>query len=263
LLPWSAFFYPALVYQFKNLKEDRDSRLFLLSWALAPIIFFSLSLNYKIARYILPALPALAIIIGKLWHDYFENQEKAEKAIRVSNYLNLFLILPALVILVMVAIFMFPKEQAAYQPIVFPTLSLLTLGILISIILIFKQKKKLAFFGLLTSALIAYLVLIGSLSMYFNEANPMAYLSKKIGITARLQDQVGIYIGSGTSTINFYSNHKAVLINQDEDLKAFLKQKKKVYLLTEQPKRLEDFSKKHAGLVKIVEKKNYMILFSN
>jgi 4-amino-4-deoxy-L-arabinose transferase-like glycosyltransferase len=66
IAPWSAFLLPAIVH-FKRLQPRRDRRdafvAFAWVWAVVVILFFSFS-GSKLPGYILPAFPALAIIVG-------------------------------------------------------------------------------------------------------------------------------------------------------------------------------------------------------
>jgi 4-amino-4-deoxy-L-arabinose transferase-like glycosyltransferase len=72
-VPWSFFLFPALA-RLRTLRPRESARDSLLClawvWAFVPIAFFSLSTS-KLAGYILPAFPALAIILGleaeRLW----------------------------------------------------------------------------------------------------------------------------------------------------------------------------------------------------
>ena len=61
LLPWT-FLLPAAIKNFWRRKLD-DRTLWLILWAGLPILFFSIS-KAKLPHYILPSLPALAILIG-------------------------------------------------------------------------------------------------------------------------------------------------------------------------------------------------------
>ena len=61
LLPWT-FLLPAMVQNFWRRKLD-DRTLWLILWAVLPILFFSFSKS-KLPHYILPSFPALAILIG-------------------------------------------------------------------------------------------------------------------------------------------------------------------------------------------------------
>ncbi|WP_263411071.1 ArnT family glycosyltransferase [Terriglobus tenax] len=63
LLPWSAFVLPALKrVRFRDATKAGRERLFLAVWAAVPMLFFSFSTRQE--YYVLPALPALALLIA-------------------------------------------------------------------------------------------------------------------------------------------------------------------------------------------------------
>ncbi|HUI42263.1 MAG TPA: glycosyltransferase family 39 protein [Terriglobia bacterium] len=69
-LPWS---FPLLFAGLNRIKRwrrlgsaDHAAAAFLLAWALTVFVFFSIS-HSKLAAYVLPAFPALAVLMGKLW----------------------------------------------------------------------------------------------------------------------------------------------------------------------------------------------------
>jgi 4-amino-4-deoxy-L-arabinose transferase-like glycosyltransferase len=92
LLPWSPFLITAL-RNFKKIgwrkikSADDRFRLFSLIWFLLPVLFFSLS-GSKLPGYILPALPAMALLAGLEIASYTGNQESA-KTMRVTGILLL------------------------------------------------------------------------------------------------------------------------------------------------------------------------------
>jgi 4-amino-4-deoxy-L-arabinose transferase-like glycosyltransferase len=61
-LPWSCLL-PAMVKRLKQHRLD-DLSLYLILWAVVPVVFYSFS-SSKLAEYILPVFPALAILAGK------------------------------------------------------------------------------------------------------------------------------------------------------------------------------------------------------
>ncbi len=69
LLPWTAFLPAALYRASKRLRgEERNAILYLLLWAGVMFLFFS-SATSKLASYLLPLMPALALLIGLLWDE--------------------------------------------------------------------------------------------------------------------------------------------------------------------------------------------------
>lgn len=67
--PGSIFIIPAFYWIFKNIREQKNEK-FPLVWFLTVFIFFSLSKS-KLPAYILPALPALSIIVGGWINEAF------------------------------------------------------------------------------------------------------------------------------------------------------------------------------------------------
>lgn len=70
VFPWSLLLVFAGVNRFKAWKHLRNgayaSDAFLLAWALTVFVFFSISRS-KLPAYFLPAVPALAVLMGKIW----------------------------------------------------------------------------------------------------------------------------------------------------------------------------------------------------
>ncbi len=69
MLPWS-FFLPIACFRplYKRVKQVNDGVLFLLVWFIVIFMFFSAA-NSKLGTYILPAFPAAALLIGRVWHE--------------------------------------------------------------------------------------------------------------------------------------------------------------------------------------------------
>lgn len=91
LFPWSGWL-PALISgsPIKGLRKWREwdlGMVFLACWALFPIFFFSLS-DSKLAGYILPSLPPLALILGVRLSRWFEGNIAA-RGFRASMWLQM------------------------------------------------------------------------------------------------------------------------------------------------------------------------------
>ena len=70
-LPWSVLLPSVIKRNWSQSLDDR--RIFLLSWSIVPLIFFSLS-SSKLAHYILPIFPALSILTGTTIAGMFQNR---------------------------------------------------------------------------------------------------------------------------------------------------------------------------------------------
>ncbi len=77
-LPWEFFpwvvFLPAAVYLLLLKTEERPQRNFLLAWAVGTFCLFSLA-QAKQAKYLLPMLPSLALIMARFWEEILLGEE--------------------------------------------------------------------------------------------------------------------------------------------------------------------------------------------
>lgn len=256
LIPWSAFVYPAI---FSYVKKEK----FLIAWAFVVVLFFSLSLNYKIGRYILPALPALAILIAKFLSDALDNQDQHKKALTASKWIATLLIIPALLLAVVYYFRLFPTEQAIYQPMVIPSLIVLLSGMIISTGLLFRQQLKTAILGYLTTALITYIILIPLVSQYYPKAHPLKDFSQQI---SRFPAPYELFLFDASTSapfIAFYQNKSFDECRSFDKLKNKLSSKKPVLVFSANPQIINDLKTFSSVNLKIHSQKSNFVLFSN
>lgn len=75
LLPWVVFLWPSLRSSWQRWRVQRDPReVWLLCWALVPLVILSL-VREKLPVYLLPAMPPIAILIGRHWSEVFAGGE--------------------------------------------------------------------------------------------------------------------------------------------------------------------------------------------
>lgn len=177
--PWGGFVYPAITYSFRR----KEQRLFLI-WAIVGICIFTFSLNYKIGRYILPAFPALAIIVGALIEQAIEKEDELKRYISASAWFNL---LPAL-LLTIGTIFLnikFPENLLAFRPFALPFLMVFSFGMFLGTLFLFRQKTKNAVIIFTASSAIAYLVFITTSALFIDRALPTKTLMQEMNKIAR------------------------------------------------------------------------------
>lgn len=90
-LPWTPVFLVAVAGIIKRWKEREDDRLsrlrvFAVAWIIVPLAFFSLS-NSKLPGYILPVLPAAALITGDGLTRFVNGELWERRAVRASGIL--------------------------------------------------------------------------------------------------------------------------------------------------------------------------------
>ena len=139
LFPWSLFLIAAFVDLFKRLKISANFVDYLsLSWILAVLLVFQ-SAHSKLASYILPLFPALALLTG----DFLGNCLSQAKDLRkIQNLLwASFCLLIALAIAVMVGHKAYRHYVSSQSPMYFLSGSLITLSG-IGITLAFKERLQ-------------------------------------------------------------------------------------------------------------------------
>jgi 4-amino-4-deoxy-L-arabinose transferase-like glycosyltransferase len=92
LLPWTVLAIAALIYASRNLRRgdsvqsahDADRKLITLLWAVLPVLFFSFS-GSKLPGYILPAVPAWALLIAEWLHGKLSGSERVNPVLLIAH----------------------------------------------------------------------------------------------------------------------------------------------------------------------------------
>jgi len=77
VMPWSLFWVPVIVsiiHHIKNKTSSQTPIFFLLSWIMAVFIFIQPAAS-KLASYVFPLFPAVAILFAKTFHDLVDNSQ--------------------------------------------------------------------------------------------------------------------------------------------------------------------------------------------
>ncbi len=255
-VPWSGFIFPSVYYFFK---ERKYFSMLPLVYAGVIFLLFSFSLNYKIARYILPAFPALTIMVAKTWEDFMESKTHSH-AIQIGNYLNTFFVLPLLGIGTFFLIFSFPKQQLAYQPIVLPFLIVLCLGMLIASVVFILKNYRVAFWVLFGTAVASYTLLIPLMDVYFKDANPSKIFAKQAALLAGKDAALVQFGGLNTCFLDFYADRKFNLANNADELKKAVGPSRAL-AITELPEQFLAESAKLGKKPRLIASKNSFSLF--
>lgn len=89
VMPWTFFLFPALGLLFRHVRikhVNRDSLMFLLFWILGVYVFVQPA-HSKLASYIFPVFPAIAMIVAYyLGHVIEEGSKVSQKGFQVSGY---------------------------------------------------------------------------------------------------------------------------------------------------------------------------------
>jgi 4-amino-4-deoxy-L-arabinose transferase-like glycosyltransferase len=256
-IPWSGYIYPAIIYNIRKKAHPLPLIIFM-----AVFLFFSLSLNYKISRYILPLFPALAIITGKLLADAGDDQDAA-RWFRWSSLFTLPVILPLLVISTFVLYFSYSKIGAYYAPLFLPFLVLMCLCLLAGSIFGIFMKHKQALVAYIGISILSYLVLIGCLSVYYPKINPISSLCGRINSEVKLSDAVCQYKGTDAHFMIYYSKNNVILIRSEKEIRKLLLSGQKVYCVSENEEAVGKLRSALKRKMHILDKSSNFTLFTN
>lgn len=232
-LPWSGFLIPLTYASIKKATAERKGKkyqlIFLLSWTLMILAFFSLSGHLKIIRYILPLFPTLSILAA--WYIL------EIKKTRLAGWLTLFLSLPLVGAAVLLLKDFFPKETAIYLPMVKPFLIFFLPIVVLGALLLIRQKRQAAVILLIAGAITAYFLLLASAARYLPRFIPYEDLAK----TLDQKIPPGSRVVSWHSRLDyaFYGNFNAEILDWtggDSDPAKGLAGFNDVYLITEDEK---------------------------
>ena len=256
-IPWSGFIYPAIYHNIKK-KVNPLPTIF----ALAVLIFFSLSLNYKISRYILPAFPALSIVIGKMISDAFDDPYAA-RLYKWSSWFTLIIILPVLLLATILLYGNYSKIGPYYLPLFVPFLVFMCLSLFAGSILgIFKRidRSIILYSGI---SILSYLVLISCLTAYYPKVNPISLFCEKINAAALPSDIVCQYKGTDAHFMIYYAKNSVLFTRKESDIKRLVLSKKKIYCVSEDKEAFKSLRSSMKGRVKIMDESANYTLFSN
>ena len=259
MLPWSGFLYPAYFYLARDKTVPKTAKNFLLAWGLGILLFYSLSLDYKMGRYMLPALPAFALTIAYFWQCRLQALEKTKNYFRISWILSFCLIIPALIAATFWLMTTYNQEQAGFVPIFLPFISILTILLVSSF---FIKKPQRSFTTLVASGLISFTVLLIALTIYFPDAYPIKKFALKAQELAQPNDKICQFMGGGAYA-EFYLDRHISQVEGDKNLLNSLQARTKTYYLTNHPEHFDRFYKQNSAKITVIERKNGVILFSN
>lgn len=223
VLPWSFFLLPA-VAQLRRLKprtNERDSLLALAwVWLLVPLVFFSLS-ESKLPGYLLPAFPALAIIVGAEVESFIKGEQR--QFIKLAGGL-----LAILLVLVALAFCWYLKTNGVswtgwYLPFCVAPLLLSCIGVLA---LVRKRREGLI---LCAVAVVVGVVVGGALLLFpaMNERISLKRLSLEAAAALRPGEKIGYYILKEYAAV-FYAEGRVVCGTGEGDVLNALREDKLV-----------------------------------
>jgi 4-amino-4-deoxy-L-arabinose transferase-like glycosyltransferase len=284
LLPWSIFL-PLAIARLRfweragwmSAPRSTQLGLFALSWFVVIFLFFSVAVT-KLPGYILPLIPAGAIIVTLYWSEELKNvnlEEKKALPFLISAGFNL-------LILLALAVASFLSPQLAGNDPTMPTLrpaleasglplkSAIIWGIaaLVGIVFLWRRRYWRWFWGANMIGFLAFLTFVVPPVIPFLDFHrqlPFRELSIQVGKVAQPDEEVFL-MGFRRYSVVYYSQHRVEFFDGVESARDYLKDPKlsksnlaTVLILTE-PKFIENFGLKPQDYQVIDSKGAYQII---
>src|SRR5215471_1352729 len=214
VVPWPAFLVPALARFRDSARQAETSSRFLhwlaWLWLVIPILFFSFS-ESKLPGYILPAIPALAIIIGleirRLWGG------KSTSSLRIAAYLT-----NVTAIAIGVGVILYLRYQGAFDSGIRAALGYLPIAFALgATAALFARRQRvflMATAAVVPSAILAAVVLLSSqLSMSLSYRD----LSVKAADDLRPGEKIAFFIDHEYAPV-FYAQGRVLCGGRNNDV---------------------------------------------
>jgi 4-amino-4-deoxy-L-arabinose transferase-like glycosyltransferase len=240
--PWSQFLPMSLWRTFKagtqnvehpstslGASRTRNTGLLILCFIIPTFIVFSIA-KTKLPNYILPLYPFLAIMVGKLWSDFMED-DSARIPMLISN-----LCLAVVVVLVFIAAVIAGRQYTGPYQAMLPQLVLLgsvvAVGSLASILLFCFKRYSASFYALPAMVFVLTFILATQTLPMIENYKGAKELGQKVAAVIKPSEQIAAYNVGNRPGVVFYNSKPVVYLENENELNAFLKSKKGYCFIT-------------------------------
>ncbi len=235
-MPWSVYL-PIAITQtkfwnrcfWKEQPRSHQLGLFAVVWFAAIFIFFSVSVT-KLPSYVLPLMPAAAILVTLFWSDYFKTRNSISRSFFISIIFNI-------IFLVVVSLFCFYSPRLIHTDPAIANLpelvaqsdlpwrgGMIWLATVLTIALILPYKRQYRWIiGLNFMGFLAFLIFLIHPALFFlDDARqlPLRQLSQQIPELERPREEI-IMIGFKKPSVVFYSQRPVQYFNPRNFLKPY------------------------------------------
>lgn len=208
LLPWTPWLIPALKNAWLQFRENRDVRaIFLMIWPAFIFVFYWLSKS-QLSPYILPILPALAILIG----HYLDTCHK-------SQWPQFGLLAVLAITLAMVGLIKFGANEAA----LLTSLGFMVLAVTTAA-LVYKLRNLVTSLSVLAILFSVFLISLNfCLPKY--DSRSIKELADKLNVIAKPEDEIAcyhylyqelpVYLNHNVTIVQYYGELKFGITHQD------------------------------------------------
>jgi 4-amino-4-deoxy-L-arabinose transferase-like glycosyltransferase len=208
LMPWVFFLPGAFIYGFSRRRQaQKEDALFPALWFIAIFLFFSFC-SGKRTLYLLPLLPAFALMVGLVWDRFFEKGggEAVSALVRIPVYLLLCSLIVACIALPWFSTF-FKSEHRNFD--FFPPALILAAGSIAALVLFLKKKAALTLTMLTVIMAGGFIYMADFVFPVLNESNSAKACSLQIAALVRDDDLVVSFCKDNASFI-YYSGIREI-----------------------------------------------------
>ena len=246
-LPWTPFLVPAsyqagkMSFLSQNQKE-KEANILLLTWIAVVFLFFAISPGNIFMRYLLPLLPATALIMGNYLYNYYKNKNILSATFAIIIGLLLLGIIISLNLLFpsFKELYSDPKNHI-YLMILTPFITIFSVGILLTGIRLIKYQDKWNIVLLVSFTVVAYGVFIQSLTLHIDKVLQHKKIADYINQQSLPETKIAKYMPRGGYTmLSFYLNPYLKKLRKKTELDNFLRSNDNAMIIVEDPSLIPD-----------------------
>ena len=226
--PWTAFVPLAVAWLLRR-RRDLGSQVVLL-WCGITVAFYSLA-GTKLANYVLPVYPVLAIGIARLWVDLLEDAPESRRLRRWAIVLLPGLLAFFVVALAMLGLTTFPAQVAGLRTPLLIVAVIFAGGPLAALGFLLARRMERALAALLLTMVIAVPVLVHDTLPAIEQFRPIPRIARRLRAEMQPGDVVAAVHMSLDSSLRFYSGHRVVWVETGNDLILTLCGPERVFLV--------------------------------
>ncbi len=261
-VPWSGFLWHSLQNTWKDMRTGvgfgmgagnrrmvREGALFLLVW-FAGAFLLPFIIKWRVMRYLLPALPPLAIMTGRFLDPLFDSAPPRYQkgGLRAASIATMAVVLPLLAGIIFLALREFAGVQKFYVPLVVPFLGVLLVGLLLFSGLGLARKGKAAVAALVVSSALSYGVLLMTFDANAETIFPWRAMAAMVNQAARTPDKVVIFSDGEQSFISYYVQKPAQVVGDPQEMARLWTQPGRTVFCFTDRQRYQDFKARFPGL---------------
>ena len=204
MLPWTGWLWPGLRDGWQARTGGPSVLRFCTVWLLTVLAFLTLSPGDKVIRYLLPAIPAVAVLIGHATDGDRWSKLASRVSIAIGGLLS-----AALVWLSRQSL---PADAAAYLPLVLAFLLPLMAGLIGGALLLFRSQRSQALVFISTLTLIAYGMLTAATVRQWDRISPWRPISRVIN---QIDAPRVLIMGERSPFAEFYVEHPVEFVDRE------------------------------------------------